>query len=654
MNKNTLSKIIEYFSYPMFNKLFFSNLPRVCSVLFIILMTNTMLVTVQADSFNLTVNNGSGEGYYEESSMVNIWANPYDDNDPNRRTYDSTDPTSPHRIFDRWTGDTVYLTDIFAAQTSLIMPAADINVTAQYKDVSQWGVPKVISYFPITHKGVIFLFHGMGGSADLFFSKTENYKFVNDAISRNYAVVAIDSYDRLNKQWDPTVSAADNVDMQRVAALRDNLVSQGKMSLNDKVYVLGISKGGVFASLFDQTNQAIINFPVVAAAMYISPGNPDILRLTEVPTIFLLAENDEPIINTGALYAFDDLITRNVPTQYWVNPPSPVYAQRFWCINGLSRMDSEAIYNALSSGGMLDADDFLIDSPFNSGWQSLLPIEYSIFTLSLEYQLLASYADHGFMSNFNHKTLNFFDNPATINEFAPAISGFSPDSGVWGTVVTIDGSGFIDITEVSFNGTIAPIVSNTMNKILVQVPYGTDTGPIAVTNPKATAISHTDFVVSPPAITSFDPEEGREGTIVTIQGSSFVDVTVKFNGVSATIISQNINTVRANVPVGATTGAITITNDLGTFTSTNNFTVIHQPVINDFTPDSGLAGTVVTITGENFSKATAVNFGSVLQQFSIDSDTQISAIVSSGTKTSKIRVTTPGGIATSNTLFRVR
>jgi pimeloyl-ACP methyl ester carboxylesterase len=495
--------------------------------------------------------------------------------DPNRRTYDSADPTSPHRIFDRWTGDTVYLTDVFAAQTSLIMPAADINVTAQYKDVSQWVAPKVISCFPITHKGVIFLFHGAGGSADLFFSKTENYKFVNDAISRNYAVVAIDSYDRFNKQWDPTVSAADNVDMQRVSALRDNLVSQGKMSLSDNVYVLGISNGGVFASLFDQTNQAIINFPVVAAAMYISPGNPDILRITEVPTIFLLAENDEPSINTGALYAFDDLITRNVPTQYWVNPPSPVYAQRFWCINGLSRVDSEAIYNALSSGGMLDTDDFLIDSPFNSGWQSLLPIEYSIFKLSLEYQLLASYASHEFMSNFNHKTLNFFDNPATINEFAPVISGFSPGSGVWGTVVTIE-------------------------------------------------------------------------------GNSFVDVTVKFNGVSATIISQSINTVWANVPVGATTGAITVTNDLGTFTSANNFTVIHQPIINGFTPSSGLAGTVVTITGENFSKATAVNFGSVPQQFSIDSDTQISAIVSSETKTSKIRVTTPGGITTSKTLFRVR
>jgi hypothetical protein len=39
-------------------------------------MTNTMLVTVQADSFNLTVNNGSGEGYYEESSMVIIWVCP--------------------------------------------------------------------------------------------------------------------------------------------------------------------------------------------------------------------------------------------------------------------------------------------------------------------------------------------------------------------------------------------------------------------------------------------------------------------------------------------------------------------------------------------------------------------------------------------------
>ncbi|WP_162532121.1 IPT/TIG domain-containing protein [Candidatus Scalindua japonica] len=613
-----------------------------------------MFVNIQADSFTLTVNNGSGEGYYEESSRVNIWANPYDDSDPDRRTYETSDPKVPHRIFDRWTGDTVYLADIFAAQTSLIMPAIDINVTAQYKSVSQWSVPKAISYFPITHKGVIFLFHAHGGSAINLFSKTENYLFVNDAISRNYAVVAIDSFDQVNKQWDLTVSAADNIDMQRVAALRDNLISLGKINLTDKIYVLGISNGGIFASLFDQTNQGIINFPVDASAIYISPGNSDIMKSTEVPTIFLLAENDSFNFNEIALNTFNNLLNRNVPAQYWVNHPSPVYAQRFWRIQGISRTDSEVIYNALRSGGLLDDKDFLIDNPISSGWRSLIPAEYSKYALSIDTQLLISHAEHSFTSNFNHKTLNFFDNPTTINDFAPVISGFSPNNGEWGTLVTIEGSGFINVTEVTFSGIVTPIVNSSINKLLVKVPYGASTGSIEVTNTEGTAMSPFCFVVSSPEITSLDPEEGGVGTLVSITGNSFVGVNVNFNGVSAEIVSKTINNIWVQVPVGATTGAITVTNDLGTSTSANNFTVIHQPIINNFTPTSGPAGTIVTITGENFSRATSVKLGDVSQLFSVDSDTQISATISNEATTRKIRVTTPGGTVFTDSFFKVR
>ena len=57
------------------------------------------------------------------------------------------------------------------------------------------------------------------------------------------------------------------------------------------------------------------------------------------------------------------------------------------------------------------------------------------------------------------------------------------------------------------------------------------------------------------------------------------------------------------------TGTITVTTPGGTATSSGTFTFIPAPTITSFTPTSGGAGTVVTITGTNFTGATAVAFG---------------------------------------------
>ncbi len=75
------------------------------------------------------------------------------------------------------------------------------------------------------------------------------------------------------------------------------------------------------------------------------------------------------------------------------------------------------------------------------------------------------------------------------------------------------------------------------------------------------------------------------------------------------------------------------------------------PTISSFTPTSGTTGNVITITGTNFSGATAVSFGGTAASgFNIDSATQITATVASGA-TGVISVTTPGGTATSSSSF---
>src|SRR3989442_12334957 len=70
--------------------------------------------------------------------------------------------------------------------------------------------------------------------------------------------------------------------------------------------------------------------------------------------------------------------------------------------------------------------------------------------------------------------------------------------------------------------------------------------------------------VTPGALTifSFTPQQGGALTIITIQGQGFSPTppanTVLFNGTAATVVSATATTLVVMVPVGATTGPITV------------------------------------------------------------------------------------------------
>src|SRR5207244_3003224 len=146
-----------------------------------------------------------------------------------------------------------------------------------------------------------------------------------------------------------------------------------------------------------------------------------------------------------------------------------------------------------------------------------------------------------------------------------------------------------------------------------------------------TGTSAADFIViKPPTITSFTPTSAVVGTVVTISGTNLNSVTdVKFNGTSAVVLTVvSAGSIKATVPMGATTGKISVTNRADTATSTAVFKVL--PKITGFNPTSALPGETIAITGLNFTGTTAVKFGSITvspTNFTVDSDTQITAKV---------------------------
>lgn len=165
----------------------------------------------------------------------------------------------------------------------------------------------------------------------------------------------------------------------------------------------------------------------------------------------------------------------------------------------------------------------------------------------------------------------------SIQQFkvTPGVASFSPPSGPIGTSVTINGTGLIQTTKVTFGG--APATTFTVNsdsKITATVPSGAKTGKLAVTTPGGSATSAGTFSVTP-TILNFSPPSGKVGTVVTINGTGLTQTTgVSFGGVAATTFTVVSDLqITAIVPTGAITGKIAVTTTGGTATSSATFTV---------------------------------------------------------------------------------
>jgi gliding motility-associated-like protein len=89
--------------------------------------------------------------------------------------------------------------------------------------------------------------------------------------------------------------------------------------------------------------------------------------------------------------------------------------------------------------------------------------------------------------------------------------------------------------------------------------------------------------VSVPTITNFTPASGPIGTSVIITGTNFsttpANNTVLFNGTTAVVTASTTTSITTTVPVGATTGLISVTLSGNTAVSATTFTVTASPII---------------------------------------------------------------------------
>jgi len=244
----------------------------------------------------------------------------------------------------------------------------------------------------------------------------------------------------------------------------------------------------------------------------------------------------------------------------------------------------------------------------------------------------------------------------TIVSNGPLVTGFSPTNGPPGTLVTVAGVRFTGATAVLFGGTNAAFAVTSDTQLHAFVPTNAVTGFITVSSAAGTNSSAAKFVVAAPAptITDFTPTSGAAGTPVVISGANFTAVTaVKFNGTNAAFGITSDTQIQAFVPTNATSGPLTIESPNGTNSSSGAFSIVGLgPSIAGFSPTNGAVGTIVTISGANFTGATNVLFNGVAAAFGVTSDSQIQAQVPI-TTTGPVTVITPAGTNVSGAAFYV-
>jgi IPT/TIG domain len=218
-----------------------------------------------------------------------------------------------------------------------------------------------------------------------------------------------------------------------------------------------------------------------------------------------------------------------------------------------------------------------------------------------------------------------------------------------GSRIVLSGAGFTGTSSVAFGGGTERAqfsVGSNGTTLQVTVPANATTGTISVTNAGGTTLSGFVFTVGP-VVSAVAPASAAVGQTVGVEGSGLAGVDlVRFGGgVTASPASVSAGSVTVVVPVGAVTGTVQVHTAGGWVSAPRPLVVRAVLAITGVSPGAGAAGSSVVITGTGFTGATAVRFGSRPASFHVDSDTQITVVVPSGSGRAPVSVTVAGATA---------
>ncbi len=192
-----------------------------------------------------------------------------------------------------------------------------------------------------------------------------------------------------------------------------------------------------------------------------------------------------------------------------------------------------------------------------------------------------------------------------------AISGFTPASAGAGAVVTISGAGMAGVRGARVGTVAASFVVDSATQVRVTVPTGASSGRIELATVDRVVLSATDLIVTPvPLVVSISPANVTPPARITVTGTNLDLVAqARLNNTVLAIASQAATSLALDVPVGASTGFLTLVATDGVARqSAQQVTVAGSMSIDSFAPATIARGASLTINGANLDRATSVQF----------------------------------------------
>jgi len=335
--------------------------------------------------------------------------------------------------------------------TTLAMPNQHISVTAVIDNMPTYSITyelmqglnnpfNVYYYFPPNPIGIVYLFHGTGGSAKNFIYGVENRSFTNAAIARGYAVVSMDAEEvTLNQDIDGDggrrfmtypIDTINNVDYRNIKKITVEFINRGWITASTPRFSIGMSAGAVFSA----ATSAIWNFTGVG---YCAKAQNTGFEVRLSPFAFRLSRYDDnasynyPIGLQQAMANAAELESRGICNDLYENDRQPIYPERFARAPGISLANSIAIYNELVANNQIDANGYALNSEVIQNNilanQAAYPTIVNLYNQGITNwytQLGASNAEHSFYSDYNAATLDFYADPCgtTLGFETPQLS----------------------------------------------------------------------------------------------------------------------------------------------------------------------------------------------------------------------------------------
>ncbi|MBE1162354.1 IPT/TIG domain-containing protein [Dyella acidiphila] len=255
-------------------------------------------------------------------------------------------------------------------------------------------------------------------------------------------------------------------------------------------------------------------------------------------------------------------------------------------------------------------------------WSGAVQAQSTGYVYDANGRVVATTVNNGSSVQYSYNSLGHVSQvsaPLTAGQLA--IFAFMPTHGEAGTQVTIEGQGFSSnaaADTVSFNGTVATVLSATANQLVTTVPDGASSGPISVTVGGQTVASATPFVIDdtglPPSITQVSPVVVSVGNTVTLSGAHLDpvagDTSVQMGDREIPSLAAITDTqVQYTVPSNGTSGNVTVATPYGMATSPTPVVVLPSSISAANVVSSGNAA--VNGAGVNLNIGASGQYGAV-------------------------------------------